>query len=82
MLEGIHIDFNLNLELSPSGVNVRIPTGIVIDKTFDKNLRLINIPKGFDSFNFHHDRYKDKFLSNFKNLLGDDLSKYKFLISF
>jgi len=82
MLEGIHIDFNLNLEIGPCGVNARVPTGVTIDKKFDTSLRLIEIPKGFDTFNFFSDQYKDRFTLNFKKLLGDDLSKYKFLISF
>ncbi len=80
MHKGLSITQNLKVEIVDFGINFVELKGLAITPTFKTNLRFLSIDKSLDGITF-----SDSIISNInkqiKDLLGDDLSKYKFLLS-
>lgn len=80
MRKGLMITQNLKVEIIDFGINFVELKGVAIPLSFKDNLRFLSIDKSLDFIKF-----SDTIIANInqqiKDLVGNDLSKYKFIFS-
>ena len=80
MRKGLMINQNLKVELIDFGINYVELKGLAIPPNFHKNVRFLSIDKSLDRFTFSDNIIID-INRQIKDILGDDLIKYKFVLS-
>lgn len=80
MFDGLYLNKELNIEINSAGINIMTIKGLPSPPSIKNNVRYLSISKALDSTNFND--YTIKLINQkIKNILGDDLSLYKFIIS-
>lgn len=77
---GLYITNQLDIELNRTGINILEIKGLAVPPTFRNNLRFLSIDKSLDGITFS-DIMIHTLNKKIKDLLGEDLSKYKFILA-
>ena len=80
MRKGLMINQNLKVEIIDFGINYVELKGLAIPPSFNNNLRFLSIDKSLDGITFS-DNIISTINQQIKDILGNDLSKYKFVLS-
>lgn len=80
MTNGLYLTHQLDVEVNPAGINMMTFKGLPSPPSIKNNIRYFSISKSLDAFNFNEEKIKS-INQKIKNILGDNLNSYKFIIS-
>ena len=80
MTNGLYLTHQLDVEVNPAGINMMTVKGLPSPPSIKNNIRYFSISKSLDAFNFNEEKIKS-INQKIKNILGDNLNSYKFIIS-
>lgn len=78
---GMFIDNDLSIRLETAGLNHQVPRGVGVSTKLNPDIRFITISKSLDWVNFADSEF-EKLNNNLINILGEDFTKYKFVLLF
>ena len=80
MLNGLYLTGDLNITLNPAGINLLQIKGLPSPPSIKNNIRYFSISKELDSKTFNDEQIQ-QINQKIKNILGENLNDFKFIIS-
>ena len=81
MVKALYIHNNADTEIRDGGLVFYLPIGFTSTTAFNKNVKLIEIGKSMDTFNYNNPTYVNKLVSKIESLYDFD-SDLRFIINF
>ena len=81
MVRALYIHNNADTEIRDGGLVFYLPIGFTSTTAFNKNVKLIEVGKSMDTFNYNNPLYVNKLISKIESLYDFD-SDLRFIINF